>query len=268
MSSKLHENIARAGYSAKTVMYSMLGIFILSLVINTLNREKASQSHVFSTLKEQPFGQVILGLLIVGLACYALWRWLQVFYNRRESDEYRFLFYINQIFFVVSGLFYFGAAYLGAKTLLSIGSKKSGQSSGEQTSEYLLQYEWGIIVVAAIGVCVLIFACVQFKHAVTADFMDKFSLTALSGHVKASILCSGRVGYAARGIVYILVGSFFVISAVNSNPSQAGGLRQALSTLMEQPFGPYLIMGVGAGFLLFGIYCGLEARYRNIGNVH
>ena len=43
--------IASAGYSAKTVMYSLLGLFILSSVITAAEREKATQKHVFETLQ-------------------------------------------------------------------------------------------------------------------------------------------------------------------------------------------------------------------------
>ena len=79
LSSKWKEITARAGYSAKTVMYVMLGVFILTSVFTALNREKASQSNVFITLKEQPLGQIFLGVLVFGLVCYACWRWLQIF---------------------------------------------------------------------------------------------------------------------------------------------------------------------------------------------
>ncbi|WP_332874110.1 DUF1206 domain-containing protein [Alteromonas sp. IB21] len=117
---------------------------------------------------------------------------------------------------------------------------------------------------AAIGACILIFAIVQFKHAYTTDFLEKFSLSSLSQRITKSVTVTGRLGYTARGVVYSLVGGFFILAALLSNPSEAGGLQKALETLMQQPFGPYLIAGVGVGFIMFGLYCALEAKYRKI----
>lgn len=264
LSSKWKEITARAGYSAKTVMYVMLGVFILTSVFTALNREKASQSNVFITLKEQPLGQIFLGVLVFGLVCYACWRWLQIFITDKSDDDSLFIHIINKLFFLISGAFYFVAAYAGGKTLLEVQSSSSSQGSGKKVSEFLMQYEWGLLLVAAIGLCIIIFAVVQFKHAYTADFLQKFSLHALNQRISKSVKITGRLGYTARGVVYFLVGGFFILAAILSNPSQAGGLQKALETLMKQPFGPYLIAAVGAGFVMFGLYCALEAKYRNV----
>ncbi|AMJ88613.1 MULTISPECIES: DUF1206 domain-containing protein [Alteromonas] len=257
--------VASAGYSAKTIMYSMLGLFILSSVITAADREKATQEQVFVTLKSQPFGQVLLGILIAGLVSYALWRWLQSILNTESLDMTKAKDIIMRVFLFVSGLFYFGAAFLGAKVLIgghTGGSSSGGDSKGEQVSQQLMQYQWGIYLVAAIGVGILVFAFMQFKHAYKADFLKKFEQDKLTGHKRKTTTVVGRIGYFARGIVYLLVGSFFVVSAIQSDPSEAGGLQQALQTLTQQTFGLYMLAAVGVGFIMFGIYCGFEARYR------
>ena len=153
---------AKAGYSAKTVMYIMLGAFILTSVFNSLHREKASQSHVFITLKEQPLGQFFLALVVGGLACYASWRWLQIFVSKHENSDNAFITVINKLFFFVSGAFYFAAAYAGGKTLINAHSNSSSQDSGKEVSAFLMQYEWGLLLVAGVGISILIFAFVQF----------------------------------------------------------------------------------------------------------
>ena len=72
------------------------------------------------------------------------------------------------------------------------------------------------------------------------------------------------MGYNLTGVVYSLIGSFFILAALLSNPSEAGGLQKALNTLMQQPLELYLIAAVGAGFILVGLYCAREARYRKV----
>jgi hypothetical protein len=127
--------IASAGYSAKTIMYSMLGVFILSSVITAADREKATQENVFSTLKSQPFGQVLLGILIAGLVSYALWRWLQSILNTESLDMTKAKDIIMRVFLFVSGIFYFGAAFLGAKVLIGSNSGSSSGGSGGSKGE-------------------------------------------------------------------------------------------------------------------------------------
>ncbi|MCU7553583.1 DUF1206 domain-containing protein [Alteromonas sp. ASW11-19] len=253
--------VAGAGYSAKTVMYCMLGLFILSSAISAFGSENTTQQNVFQTVKSQPFGQVMLTVLIIGLICYTIWRWLQAALNTEDLDMSNGKDIIMRVFLFVSGVLYAGVAYLGLKVLTGEQSGKGGGSSEDMTAQ-LMQYQWGQLLVGAIGVTILIFAFIQFKHAYTGDFMKKFKHRELSSEEQKTTRTAGRLGYTARGVVYVLVGGFFAIAAWRHNPEKAGGLQQALSTLTEQAFGQLLLGAVGAGFVLFGIYCAFEARYR------
>lgn len=261
-SSNWVDAIASAGYSAKTVMYSLLGLFIVSSVITAAGSEKTTQKHVFETLQSQPFGKVLLTALIAGLVCYALWRFIQGILNTESLEMDNAKDVIMRAFLFLSGSFYLGAAYLGGKVLVGNDSNSSGSSNSEQLSSQLMQFQWGIILVGLVGAAIIAFALVQFKHAYKADFIEKFDEASQSDKERHATITAGRLGYAARGLVYLLIGGFFAISALRSDPSKAGGLQQALNTLTEQSFGPYLLGAVGVGFMMFGVYCAFEAKYR------
>ena len=68
-----------------------------------------------------------------------------------------------------------------------------------------------------------------------------------------------KARYAARCIVFLTVAWLLARSAFHHDPSQAGGLEQALDALR----GP-VEYGVASGLLLFGIFSIVEARYRSI----
>lgn len=75
---------------------------------------------------------------------------------------------------------------------------------------------------------------------------------------------AGRVGYGARGVVFALMGVFFIQAARQADASEARGLDGALEALRDQPYGPWLLAAVALGFVLYAVYMGVEARYRDI----
>ncbi len=66
-------------------------------------------------------------------------------------------------------------------------------------------------------------------------------------------------GLAARGVVFIITGMFFLYVAFTVDPGQAGGIPQALSWVRQLPFGAVLYAIAAVGLLAFGIYGFVEA---------
>ena len=83
-------------------------------------------------------------------------------------------------------------------------------------------------------------------------------------NVQAGIVLLGRVGNAALGVVFTVIGVFFIIAALQRNPGQAKGLSGALGALLAQPFGNLLLAIVALGLLAYGVYSLAQARYRRI----
>ncbi|HEY0097615.1 MAG TPA: DUF1206 domain-containing protein, partial [Pyrinomonadaceae bacterium] len=75
---------------------------------------------------------------------------------------------------------------------------------------------------------------------------------------------SGRAGFIARGIVFLIVGGFLIQAAWYYDSSKAKGLDGALQNLIQQPFGPWLLGAVALGLIAYGLYMLVEARYRRI----
>lgn len=78
----------------------------------------------------------------------------------------------------------------------------------------------------------------------------------------ATPLC--QFGLIARGVVFAVVGVLFLVAAVRVDPSQAGGLREALQTLQNATGGGLLFALIAAGLAAFGAYSLLEAAYRRV----
>jgi Domain of Unknown Function (DUF1206) len=75
---------------------------------------------------------------------------------------------------------------------------------------------------------------------------------------------AGVVGHAARGVVFSLIGIFLVKAAIDYKPKDAIGLDGALRKLADAGYGPYLLGLTAAGLVAYGLYCFVDARYRDV----
>jgi hypothetical protein len=69
-----------------------------------------------------------------------------------------------------------------------------------------------------------------------------------------------RAGYAARGIIYVIVGAMAALAALG----QGGGTtdsRGALSTLMSAPFGKFLLAAIALGLLGYSAWRAVQALF-------
>lgn len=254
--------IARAGYAAKLVAYCMLGVLVIMSALSSFQQEHPTKRDVFQELAQQPYGAIMIWLIIVGFVCYAIWRWVQSSLNPEDSSE-GWKAIIRRIFYVISGAIYLSGAYL-AYRVVSADSSGTSSDNKERWTRQLMEHDWGVWVVGAIGVIVIVFAFIQFKNAWKQDFMDKFDCDNMSGSEQDTCKTVGRFGFLARGIVYVIVGGFFVRSALTHDPDKVIGLQQAFQTIVEQPFGQILLTITGVCLFSFGIFCGFEARYRAV----
>jgi hypothetical protein len=71
----------------------------------------------------------------------------------------------------------------------------------------------------------------------------------------------GQVGYPGKGIALGVVGGLLVWAAVTFDPEKATGLDGALRTILDAPFGQFLLTLVALGIAAFGAYLLVRARY-------
>jgi hypothetical protein len=69
-------------------------------------------------------------------------------------------------------------------------------------------------------------------------------------------------------LVFLPVGVFLMVAAVQASPRRADGLDQILAKLSGHWWGTLLLVVVVLGLLVFATYSLLEARYRRITRAH
>jgi hypothetical protein len=65
-------------------------------------------------------------------------------------------------------------------------------------------------------------------------------------------------------VVFGLIAWFLFKTAAEYDPSKARGLDGALQKLSTAPYGKWLLAAVAAGLFAYGVFCVIQARYREV----
>lgn len=253
------ERFARIGYAAYGTVYALVGVLAAQAALGhggkTAGREGALRS-----ILAAPMGGVLLALVALGLIGYAVWRVFQGIMDP-ENEGSGAKGAAKRAKNVFDGLFH-GALALSAAQL-ALGSSGGGGGPDDWTARLMAQ-PFGRWLVVAIGAGILIAGTYQFYELYRVRFMQHLKPGEMSDRERTWTRRIGRIGYAARGIVFGVMGIFLMLAALHSNPQEARGLGGALQTLDRQPFGPYILGIVALGFVAYGAFMFVVARYRRI----
>lgn len=255
------ERLARFGYGTKGVVYVVVGALATMAALGTGQSPKDTRGALHS-IALQPFGEIMLGVVACGLVGYVLWRWVQALADTegKGSD-------LKGIGIRV-GYGFSGLAYAGlALTAVQIAFHSSGDDRGDARQDWtawLMSWPFGRWIVGLAGLGVVGFGLFQIYKGYRAKFRKRLKVGEMGETEDRWGTLSGRVGYAARGVVFCVVGVFLVQAALHYNPAEVQGLDGALQALARQSFGPYILGLVALGLVAYGLYMLVEARYRNI----
>jgi hypothetical protein len=65
-------------------------------------------------------------------------------------------------------------------------------------------------------------------------------------------------------MVFAVMSLFFFMAAWRARAAEAGGVSDALGAMRDQPGGVVILVAIGIGLALFGVFGFVEARYRRI----
>ncbi len=251
--------LARSGLAARGVVYAVIGILAFEVAIG-VGGKTASQRGALESIAGEPLGRVLLVIVAVGLAGYAVWRLFTAVVGSGNPEERK---PHRRAAAFVSGLVYAGLCYTAIRILIGA-STSGGSSSPKHEAAGVLGWPGGPELVAIAGGVLAGVAIAQAYIGISRTFVDDSDTSRMRESVKRGFAALGAFGYLARAAVFALIAYGVVKAAVDYTPRSAIGLDGALAKLAHSSYGPVLLGVVAAGLAGFAIFSFVEARYRKI----
>jgi hypothetical protein len=258
------EKFARVGYAAKGVVYCIVGLLAAAAAFGN-GGETTGSKGALHTLSQQPFGQVLLAVVAVGLLGYSLWQFIRAVEDPEgEGNDAKAI--ALRIGFFFKGVLHF-LLVMYAINIIVGWRAASGGGDNEQAQSWsatAMSYPAGRWAVGIAGACVVGYGVWQLIRAFSGKLDKKLRMYQLPEDGRKAAVAISRFGIAARGVVFVIIGVLLALAAYRHNPNEARGVGGALDALQQQPYGPWLLAVVAIGLIAYGVYEFIRARYRQI----
>jgi Domain of Unknown Function (DUF1206) len=253
--------LARWGLISKGALYLLVGGIAMNVAIGGAGRLE-DRKGALAAAAEGWLGRLLVAVIAVGLAGYAFWRLAEALLGRPlEGGEEEG--WAKRLGLVARGLWYLGLCGI-ALAVLAGANEQGGSRQEDRVTARVLELPLGRWIVAAVGLGILGAAGFNVWRGVTASFRKNLKLRKLGDMEDRAFTIIGGIGYVARGVVFGLIGLFLVRAAYQYDPKEAVGLDGALSEVVQQPYGTTLLGIVAGGLIAYGLFCFVEARYREV----
>lgn len=246
------------GYAARGIIYLTIGALAFSSAMGWEGDQTGSKGAILS-LKSQPFGEILLALLVVGLIGYIIWRLIQ---GITDTDDHGHSIkgMVIRAGLILSAVTHSVLTYWVIKLLL----KKPDNSSAQSASSTMSKYLDADITSLVFGLAGLILIGVGFAH-LFKGFTSRFKKYIEFPEDKSRWLVPiCQFGLIARGVVWCIIGWIILRSAFVSGTSDNKGIDDAFQWLNTTPFGTSITIIVALGLFAFGVYSFVESLYRRI----
>ncbi len=256
------ERLVELGYGMRGILYLVIGVTAAQVALGARGAPKDATGAI-QEMGSQPFGQFLLILMAIGLTGYALWGFIRAIWDPlNKGHDPKGM--IARLGYLWSGLSY-GVLVLPTVQFLQGRGGSSGQTAQTQDlTARLLHAPFGVWIIGLIGLLAIAAGVGQFYYAYKEQFRQDLRLNKLPTNQRRWVERLGQWGYAARGVVFALIGIFLIQAARTYDPSKAQGLDGALLQLGHQPYGTVLLAAVALGLICFGVFSIVSARLAKV----
>jgi hypothetical protein len=260
--------VSRVGLVCRGMVYLLVGSLALRLAfaVHRATAAPASSAGAVQDAVAPAWGRVTLVVLVAGLAAYALTQLVEAVFRpsratgamgawrQRAVSSWGCLLYL---------VFCLSTARLLAGTP-AVQTAVSEQRQVTDVTAVVLRSGWGRALLIVAGVLAVVAGLETGRRSVRLDFRERFTVERMPRPLALLTRALGGAGCVARAVVIVLAGVFVVKAAVLSRAGQAKGLDAIFRSVAGLAGGSWLLALLACGLLCYGLYCLIEARYRDL----
>jgi hypothetical protein len=208
------------------------------------------------------YGELLLLAIAAGLVGFSLWRFLQSFCDAEKKGRSAPAIFIRFIYAVL-GFFYLWLTWT-LIDLLRLGAERPGGLVIQREVAWLLYRWWGVAVLWAAAMVLVGLGIYELFLTVTGNFRDTMLPRKASPVEWTIVTVFGRIGFAALGIMFIMIAILLIRAIIDYDPSVAGAQGEAITALLGFPFGKIAALIESAGLIIYGFFQMSMVKYRYV----
>lgn len=249
------ESLARFGFVVNGVLHAIFGVTAIGVALGGGNGE-IDQSAVLGPLGNSILGIGVLLLMSAGFVILGFWKLVQIILTKKARIVRTTMYQIEEGFksatYIILGL---------SLALLTFSHDTPDASirASQEAASAMLRNPLGIGLFWLAGLLLLGIGVNFIYRGVTRKFLR--SLDTSDERRTLLMAVSGCIGYVSKGLVLLSLGVVVLYGVITIDPGKESGLDGAFKMFIKLPFGGYLLIAVGAGFIFYAIFSIARARY-------
>ena len=128
----------------------------------------------------------------------------------------------------------------------------------------VLRTGWGQLLLTVVGLLIMAAAVEMGRRSVWLDFRERFTAGHMSRPLAIATRAVSACGCIARSVVLGLAGFFIIKAAVLSSGQAGEGTGRGLPLGGQLRTARAWLALLACGLFCYGLYCLIEARYRDL----
>jgi len=246
--------VARSGFAVMALLHVVIGVIAVALVLGAPGQ--AEPTGAIEQLAANPWGPAVMWAGCIACAGLALWQLSEATLRARHLPRGEQLGKLVSSGFLAIAYGSVGLSFAG----FALGQPGDSGDSTRDFSATVVHGPFGVPVLIGLGLTIVGIGAYFIVKGVGKKFKEE--LHRFEGTRRGKLISAlGVSGHVAKGLALILTGLLFVIAAATNDPDSSTGLDGSLKALLVHPFGPYLLLAIGTGFIAYGGFALVRARF-------
>lgn len=246
--------LARTGFAVMALLHVIIGA--IAVVVAFGHPGEAEPTGAIEQLAAHPWGPVVLVVCVAACLGLSLWQASEATLRARHLPRKDRISKLISSGFLAVAYGSVGISFAG----FALGLRGDSSESTRDFSAALMATPLGLWTLVAVGLAIIGIGIYFVAKGIRRGFKEE--LFHFDGTRRGRLIDTlGVTGHVSKGIALGLTGLLFVIAAAKHNPEESTGLDGSLKALREHPYGPYLLVAIGVGFIAYGLFALVRSRF-------